>query len=266
MKIIKYLLIGLLLTSVSTINAQTDILEIKKTEEIKDYTPGIIQSALVGVKYRVKAGACMGGTMPIPLPEEIRSIEGFRPKLNLSLEGEIVKAFNDRWAFMFGLRLENKGMETKAKVKGYNITMYSDDGKLSGLFTGNVKTTVNNSYLTLPVLGRWKPAERFGIKLGAYCSYLIQGEFSGAAYDGYLREGGPTGDYIEISQATYQFSDDLRHWNFGLQLGAEWRAFSHLFVSLDGMFGLNSIFQKDFDVITFEMYPMFAALNFGYQF
>ena len=263
MKIIQYLLTGLLFASVSIVNAQTDTLETKK---IKDYTTGIVQSASVGIKYRVKAGIAIGGTTPVPLPVEIRSIEGFRPKLNLSLEGEVVKSFNDKWALLFGLRLENKGMETEAKVKGYNITMYADDGKLSGLFTGSVKTTVNNSYLTLPVLVRWQPGERWGIKLGAYGSYLIQGQFSGSAYDGHLREGGPTGDFIEISRATYEFSDDLRRWNIGLQVGAEWRAFSHLIVSLDGMFGLNSIFRKDFDVITFEMYPMYAALSFGYEF
>ena len=249
---------------VQHIGAQEDAAIVNPAQKrgIKDYTKAIINSASVGIEYRIKAGVGIGGTSPLPLPIEIRSIDGYSPKLNMSIEGEINKSFNDNWALSFGLRLETKGMRTIARVKAYHIVI--DEG--AGLFTGTVKTTVNNTYLTLPVLAVWKPSERWGIKLGPYCSYMFNGQFTGSVSDGYLREEVPTGAYIAINNALYDYSNDLRNWHFGVQTGAEWRAFPHLLISLDLMWGINNIFEKDFDVITFNMYPIYASLNFGYSF
>lgn len=234
---------------------------------LKDRTKGVIYSSLVGVEYRLKAGFNIGGTTPLPLPAEIREIKEFHPKLNMMIEAEATKSFKEKWGFSLALRFETKGMETKARVRNYNITMVSsEDGVVSGVFTGIVNTEVSNSYLTLPLLAMWKPHERIGIKLGPYCSFLLTGKFSGSASNGYLREGNPTGNRVDITSATYEFSDDLRRWNLGIQTGAEWKALSHLLVSADLMWGLSPIFKKDFDIITFEMYPIFASINFGYIF
>ena len=233
---------------------------------IKDYTSGILKSAAVGIEYRVKAGLAIGGTSPIPVPLEIQEITGFNPLLNAHLEGEVLKMFDDAWGLSFGLRLESKGMKTDARVKNYNMKMVAEDGELAGRWTGMVETKVNNVYLTLPVLAVWRPAPRWGVKLGAYGSYLLSGHFSGAAYDGYLRVGDPTGEKVNVTSAIYNFSDDLRSWAWGVQLGGEWRAFPHLIVSADLTWGMNSIFGKDFEVITFNMYPIYGSLSFGYAF
>lgn len=244
----------------SVVNAQ------ESNEGIRDYTPGILKSAAVGIEYQVKAGVAVGGMAPIPLAPQIREIKGYNPLLNISLEGNITKMFND-FGITSGLRLETKGMKTKARVKEYNIAMIAEDkGSLSGVFTGIVETEVSNSYLTLPVLAVWQASPRWRVKLGPYCSYLLSGDFSGETYDGYLREGEPTGEYIEISSATYDFSSDLRRWNWGAQLGGEWKAFPHLSVAFDLTWGFNSIFKKDFDTITFDMYPIYGTLSFGYIF
>ena len=48
--------------------------------------------------------------------------------------------------------------------------------------------------------------------------------------------------------------------------GDEWRAFKHLNVYADLTWGLNDIFQKDFDTITFAMYPIYLNGGFGYAF
>ena len=66
--------------------------------------------------------------------------------------------------------------------------------------------------------------------------------------------------------ATYDFSEDLRKFQWGAQLGAEWKAFSHLNVYADLTWGLNSIFKKDFKTITFDMYPIYGTLGFAYAF
>ena len=236
--------------------------------DIKDQTPGIEKSAAVGVEYRVKAGIALGGTSPLPLPAEIRGINAFNPGLNLSIEGEVLKLFDEKWGISLGLRLETKGMKTDATVKGYRIMLQADDEQISGYFWGKVKTDVNHAFLTLPVLAVWKPSERWGVKLGAYGSYAIKRSFSGLAYDGYLRENTPIGTYVEIdgNNGLYDFSDNVHLWYWGLQAGGEWRAFPHLIVGLDLSWGMNSIFDKEFEAISFKMFPIYGTLSFGYAF
>jgi hypothetical protein len=255
---LKYILIAFSLLTVSAVAQQT--------VGLKDYTKGILQSASVGVEYRMKAGFLIGGTLPLPFPPEIREIANYNPLLNLALEAEVMKTFTEPCGLSFGLRLETKGMETDAQVKTYSMSMVHSGDEISGMWTGMVKTKVDNSYLTMPVLAVWKPSERWGVKCGIYGSYLLTGEFSGSARDGYLREGSPIGEKIEIDEASYDFSRDLQHWNYGLQVGGEFRAFPHLIVGLDLTYGLNNIFRKNFKVITYKMYPIYGNLNFGYAF
>ena len=52
------------------------------------------------------------------------------------------------------------------------------------------------------------------MKAGVYASHILEGEFSGNVYDGYLREENPTGDKVSIEgdkSAKYDFSEELRH-------------------------------------------------------
>ena len=219
-------------------------------------------------EYRIKAGFSLGGTMPLSMPAEIREVKSFNPLLNLMLGGEILQGLNENWSLLGGLRFETKGMEIRARVRGYNLVMIADDSEVSGVFTGMVRTNVKNSYLTLPVSAMWQPHRQanWGVKAGLYGSFLLEGDFNGSAYDGYLREGNPTGEKIEITTASYDFSDDLRRWNWGLLLGAEWKPLSNFLVGIDLSWGLNSIFKKDFDVITYKMYPIYGTLSFGYVF
>ena len=88
---------------------------------------------------------------------------------------------------------------------------------------------------------------RWDLKFGPYISILTNGDFSGVAYDGYIREGDPTGTKANVTEATYDFSGDLRKFQWGLDAGAEWRAYKHLSVYADLTWGLNSIFPGDFD-------------------
>ena len=100
-------------------------------------------------------------------------------------------------------------------------------------------------------------------------SYILSREFSGHVYDGYLREDNPTGPKVEFTDnkvATYDFSNDLRHFQWGLQAGAGWRAFKHLNIYADLTWGLNNIFKNDFHTITFAMYPIYLNIGFGYAF
>lgn len=233
---------------------------------------GIIWSSLRGLEYEVKAGFSIGGTSPIPLPAEIRSIDSYKPGIAISVEGNATKWFGDskKWGILVGLRLENKSMTTEATVKNYSMEIIGDGGeKVDGVWTGGVKTKVKNSYLTIPVLAKYQLTKRWDLKLGPYFSYMIDGDFSGHVYEGYLRKTDPTGPKVEFTGdkvATYDFTNNLRHFQWGAQLGAEWKAFKHLNVYADLTWGLNDIFEKDFKTVTFAMYPIYLNLGFGYAF
>lgn len=118
-------------------------------------------------------------------------------------------------------------------------------------------------------MATYKLSNRWNIKAGPYFSYLLSREFSGHVYEGYLREGDPVGPKVEFTDdkiATYDFSDDLRHFQWGMQVRAGWRAFKHLNIYADLTWGLNDIFKNDFQTITFAMYPIYLNIGFGYAF
>ena len=237
-----------------------------------DRNETLIRSALHGLEYEIKAGFSIGGTAPLPLPVEIRSIDGYNPTLAISIGGEVTKWFavQNKLGVIVGLRLENKAMTTEATVKNYNMEIIGDGGeKVSGVWTGGVKTKVKNSYLTIPILAKYKLTKRWNLTVGPYFSYMLEGDFSGNVYEGYLRKTDPTGPKVEFTDgkvATYDFSNDLRKFQWGMQLGGEWKAFKHLNVYADLSWGLNDIFKKDFKTITFAMYPIYLNLGFGYAF
>ena len=60
----------------------------------KDQNAGIINSYLIGLEYEVKAGFSIGGTSPLPLPKEIRSIDSYNPTLQIAIEGNVTKWLN----------------------------------------------------------------------------------------------------------------------------------------------------------------------------
>lgn len=237
-----------------------------------DRTHSITQSYLRGWEYSLKAGFNIGGTAPLPLPEEIRKIDSYVPSMAISIEGNATKWLDEKkiWGLTLGLRLENKNMTTEATVKNYGMKIINTNGgELEGLWTGGVKTKVKNSYLTVPVLANYKISKRWKLVAGPYFSYMLEGDFSGHVYEGHLRTPDETGSRVEFSGesiATYDFSDDLRKFQWGIQLGGEWKAFKHLNVYADLTWGLNDIFKKDFNTISFAMYPIYLNIGFGYSF
>lgn len=256
-----FLLIAIL--SAFSINLQA-----QKEKVAKETNDNLIKAALKGWHIRIGAGASIGGTSPLPLPAEIRKINSYNPTLCVQLEGAVQRKYGRHWGTMIGVRFENKGMKTDATVKNYHMEAINDDGsgKVNGSWTGKVKTEVNNKYLTFPVLATYSFNDRWQIQAGPYFSYLINGDFSGKAYDGYIRDGGPTGQKAEVGSATYDFSDDLRRFAWGVQLGGEFKAYKHLSVSANLTWGLNGIFPSHFESVTFALYPIYGTIGFNYLF
>lgn len=234
--------------------------------------PGSIwRSVSLGLEYEVNASINIGGASPIPLPAEIRKINSYKPHLNLQIGTNITKWFDKerKWGVMTGLRLETKGMETKATVKNYGMEIIQDGKKLSGKWTGHVQTKYSTQQLSVPIVGVYRFNERWKVNLGAYLAYAFNNSFDGYVYEGYLREGDPTGNKIEFedgAQATYDFGDNLRRFQWGLQCGGSWRAFKRLSVNANLTWGMNDIFYDSFKTVTFDMFPIYFSLGFGYNF
>ena len=170
-KIYSMLLTTLLLMSAVGLRAQ------------EERNQGIIQSYLRGWEYSLKAGFSIGGTSPLPLPEEIRSINSFRPGgVAIAIEGNSTKWFDKekKWGLTIGLRLESKKMSTDARVKNYSMEIIGNGGeRMKGNWTGMVKTKFNASYFTVPILAAWKANQRTRVHFGPYVSLLTRGDFSG---------------------------------------------------------------------------------------
>ena len=238
----------------------------------QDRNQTLVRSEAYGLEYEIKAGFNVGGASPLPLPREIRALTGYSPNINLAIEGDLVKWWGERrkWGVIVGVRLENKGMEAKARTKNYSMEIIGDGGeRMKGNWTGRVQTKYRSSLVSVPLLAAWRASDRVRVSAGPYLSIQTSGDFSGYVYDGYLREGDPTGNKVNFegeSTAPYDFSDDLRTLQWGVQAGVTWRAFKHLNVHADLSWGLNDIFQKDFQTITFAMYPIYVNIGFGYAF
>ncbi len=221
--------------------------------------------------YQIRAQFSIGGNSPLGMPREIREIESYNPTMQLGLGVSATKWFSDKkdWGLRLGLRLEGRGMKTKAKVKNYLIDVSTDQGPSRGYFTGTVQTTSKNSYLTFPVLATYNVAEKWNIYGGLYFSALIDKNFSGYVYDGYLREDTPIGNKVEFNddgRGDYDYSKDLNNFQWGVQVGGEWAMDKHFILFSDLTWGANKFFKKDFEAIAFDMYSIYLNLGFAYKF
>lgn len=222
------------------------------------------------VVFDIRAGLNIGGTSPVPLPPEIRKVNGFNPLLLPSLEvGMQLKPWREI-GVRGALRLEQKGMWTSAEVKGYKMELRGDDGNaISGYWNGCVDTKVRNTFLTLPVTLTYNTGEKISLGAGPYISYMLSGLFCGNVHDGYLRAGTPTGDRIVFSDgatSAYDFSDQYRKFHCGLCFLADYRISGHLTASASLNWGLNHVFLNSFRTISFSMYPIYGNICIGYSF
>lgn len=220
--------------------------------------------------YQARLGYNLGGTAPVGMPATIRSLDKFTPKATFTIGLDAYKPLGGRWGLMAGFHLESKGMKTDAKVKDYSMEMRQGGESLSGRFTGNVVTDASLHMLTLPLQATYDLGQKVRLKAGPYFSYVGSASFSGYAYDGYLREGNPTGAKVELGhnegeRGDYDFSDDLRRWQFGLDVGADWY-FSNRVGAYAGLtWGLSGIFKKSFTTIEQTMYPIFGTIGVTYK-
>lgn len=228
-------------------------------------------------RYYVHIGYNIGGTAPVGLPASIRTLHSYTLQPNFVLGVDALHSISGKWGFLGGLHFENKAMRTDAGVKGYHMKIMRGGEELEGVFTGDVVTKVDMSLITVPLQITYDLNPQVRLKLGPYVSYVSASKFEGWAYDGYLRrqeegheKGDPTGQKVmlghnEGERGDYDFSDDMRTWQFGIDFGADWYITKRWGLKAELSWGLTGIFQKDFDTIEQTMYPIYGTIGVIYQ-
>lgn len=265
-KIIKYLLVVCVLSLTDNLYAFNNEEQQEKEAQFAHWGPAENHHGM-GCLFRL--GFALGGTSPLPIPQEIRSINKFRPEGGLSIGVDGFKLLNRQWGIMTGLRFFIEGMYTEANVKNYKMSIAMDNEVLKGHFTGTDVTETKMTGLTIPFLAIYRVSPRWTFNLGPYISYHTSHSFKGSVYNGYLRENDPTGQKINISSdnpATYDFSEDMRNFFWGLEFGFDCRVRNHLNVFGMVDWGLNGAFQSDFNTIAFTMYPIYATFGLAYYY
>ena len=222
------------------------------------------------LQLRIRAGYSIGATTPIPLPETIRSIDGYRLTPSFMVGFDAMLPPKGKWGVALGLHFENKGMEGDVTTKAYHMELVKGDSRIEGLFTGHVKQKVTQWMLTIPLQATLQLGRKVTLKGGPYVSVLLSSDFSGIASDGYLRQGDPTGAKIlmgskEDEWASYDFSDEMRRMQFGIGIGADWQVYRRLGVSADLNWGLTGIFPGDFKTVEQSLYPIYGTIGIFYR-
>ena len=255
-------------------NSDWQVLMMKRIVILMITLVGLTATARAGhtldsLQLKARLGYSIGGTTPLGLPATIRSVDAYKltPSFMVGVDASLM--LNSRWGVLTGLHFENKAMDGSVTTKGYHMEVVKGDSRLSGLFTGKVQQKVTEWMLTVPVQAVFKAGKRVELKGGPYLSLLVSREFSGIAYDGYLRQGDPTGPKVVMGDkegewATYDLSDDMRTMQFGIAVGADVSLTSRLGLSADVSWGLTGIFPGDYKTVEQTLYPIYGTIGFYY--
>lgn len=216
----------------------------------------------------VRVGYTIGGTMPVPIPAEIRSINEFSPRGGGMIGFEAYWMLNKRWGIVAGLHLSQQGFHTSADVKGYEMTTTGEDGEsLHGFVTGTDVTNMESWGVTIPVLATFRISPRWNVSLGPYITTYFATKFNGEAY-GYMRLENPLGQKLELGKGTnhYEFGDKMRSFGAGVELQFDWKATKHLNVFGQLDWGLMNALDPNANEVSFPMYPVYGTIGVAYRY
>lgn len=224
---------------------------------------------LDSLQYDVRIGYSIGATIPYNIPASIRKLNSFTPQLDFSAGIDAYKLLGGPWGLMVGIYLERKGMDIDATVKSYKTEMVRGGETIAGNFTGRNSTEEDLWMITIPILATFD-IHKVRLRLGPYASFVVSRDFTGVAYDGYMRIDSPVGAKVIVgsdknTRGTYDFGDKMRRMQYGIKVGADWNFHRTWGAYCDLSFGVSGIFHSNFDSIEQTFYPVYGTFGVKYN-
>ncbi|WP_316792127.1 porin family protein [Pedobacter frigoris] len=215
----------------------------------------------------ITAGYNFGATAPYTLPNTIRKIEKYTLQFTPSVGYEFHRKLNKKWGVGSGVRVDVKGMKITDSVQYFHTILTMDDGEFEGDFSGTNQTTAKNTYLTVPIYGTFQSG-RWHYRLGGYVAYALSKSFSGSVSNGYIRKGNSLGEKVFIDESKFDFSDEMKSWDWGLH-AAVGREIGHAWsINLNIQAGIDPIFPSSFRGVGYKLrninLNIGAAFNLSY--
>ncbi|MDR3129001.1 MAG: PorT family protein [Tannerellaceae bacterium] len=216
--------------------------------------------------YELFVGYDIGATLPIPLPAEVRELGSWNPGFSGTLFFQATHWLDSDWGISTGLALERKGMKADAQVKHWQTSLeVGEEGRFSGTFSGKNTATFGGTYLVMPLCAAYRNGgEQWIFRCGGYVAVLLRAVFQGTASGGYIRNGGPTGERINVDYATFDFSDKIRKCDLGIVASINRRLSSRLSAQGQLLWGLLSVLPDSFEGIPYKMYNVYSAFGLSY--
>ncbi|MCR5780879.1 MAG: PorT family protein [Bacteroidaceae bacterium] len=232
--------------------------------------PATAQIDFDNIQLKARVGYNIGATAPLGIPASIRGIESFKLIPDFRVGFDAMYPLSEKFGIAAGLFFETKGMDGEVTTKGYHMKVKMDDAEMEGLYTGHVRQKVQQRMLTIPLQLSYRISEKVELTGGPYLSLLLAKEFSGYAFDGYLRKDDPTGAKVVMGNqegewATYDFSDEMRTCQLGATVGVNWDLFRRLGLSADLSWGLTGIHRSDFKTVEQTLYPIYGTIGIFYR-
>ncbi len=218
-----------------------------------------------------RLGYSIGGTAPLGMPAEIRSLNKFILQPNVSFGADLIKPTSKHWGILAGIHFENKAMHIDATVKNYHMKITQGGETLEGVFTGKNDSHAVAWMFTVPIQCVYMVNDKWKIKFGPYFSYLTNCGFDGFAYDGYLRVDDPTGAKVLLGstdeeRGNYDFNEDVRKCQLGIGVGVDYFFTRKFGVYADLNWGLSGYFKAHFKTLDQTLYPIYGTLGIAYRF
>lgn len=226
----------------------------------KDNTDSSLSSARK-LEHSIHLGYNIGGSSPVPLPNTIREIKSYSPGFSPAVGYEAQYSFNGHWGISAGVRYTVKGMKITDSVIYFHTLISMDSSVFEGDFTGTNKTICKNAYVEIPVTTTFTTRSNWRFKLGLYAGFLVRPSFYGDVTDGYIRKGNSLGEKVAIDTATFNFDNELKKFDLGIQAGAEKVVWKRLAITGNLQWGLIPLFPSSFKGMGFKMNNIFFTLG-----
>jgi len=126
------------------------------------------------------------------------------------------------------------------------------------VFTGTATGEFSNDYVQFPVYAAWKPLDQWRFTGGGYLGWLV-------ATRSYAVGKGQVGIRPETVEQNMYFDEKINGLDYGVSLGAQYRAFDDLWLDLRGTLGLTSVFDEDFRTVDRSVQNFYFHVTIAYR-